>query len=60
MRILFYVANRMEEHLLYMCVERHKMMEAIGRRYWFPYIKRKVSGHVQNCVKCIATGQRTS
>jgi len=59
-RILFYVPSRMEDHVLYKYHDelghmgRDKMIDAIGKSYWFPNMKSKVSDHVQNCLKSIA------
>lgn len=59
-RLLFYVPDRMEEHVLYKYhdelghVGRDKMLDAINKTYWFPNLKKKVLEHIENCLKCIA------
>ena len=32
----------------------NKVVELIGKSYWFPHIKTKVEEHIKNCLKCIA------
>jgi len=55
-RIRSYVPNQREDHVLYKPhdelghMERDKMIEAIGKTYWFPIVKSKASDHVQNCL----------
>jgi len=51
---------RWKDHVLYKYhdelghIGRDKMIEAIGKSYWFPNMKSIVSDHVQNCLKCVA------
>lgn len=63
--VLFYVPEKMEKNVIVACHDDlghtgiDKTMEYISRSYWFPEMKRKVSEHVANCLKCIAYNNKS-
>lgn len=58
--LLFYVPEAMESHVMYKYhnemghVGINKVVELIGKSYWFPHIASKVKNHIGNCLNCIA------
>jgi len=58
--LLFYVPEKMEEHVLYRFHDQmghaslHKMVDLIKKSFWFPKIESKASEHIGNCLSCIA------
>lgn len=58
--LLFYVPRDMEPNILYKYHDEmghigiDKVCEIVQRHYWFPNLKKKVTTHVRNCLKCIA------
>lgn len=57
--LLFYVPEDMESHVLYKYhdemghIGSDKMTDLILKSYWFPKIKSKASGHIENCISCM-------
>lgn len=58
--LLFYVPEAMENHILYKYHNEmghmgiNKVIDLIGKTYWFPQIRGKVEDHINNCLQCIS------
>lgn len=57
--VLFYVPEVMESQVLFKYHNElghlgvNKVVDLIGKSYWFPNIKTKVETHIKNCLDCI-------
>lgn len=58
-RLLFYVPQSMETNVIRTCHDdmghfgKEKVIEKLGKVYWFPKMIEKVQGHIRTCLKCI-------
>ncbi|CAD7001655.1 unnamed protein product [Ceratitis capitata] len=63
--LLFYVPESMETHVLYKYHDEmghlgiDKVVQTIGKSYWFPGVKQKATIHIENCLKCIAFSNKS-
>lgn len=59
-KLLFYVPSEMEKSILFKYHDElghmgaEKVIDIIGKSYWFPKLRQKVADHIKNCYKCIA------